>query len=320
MLRSLILSIKCHILKGRSSQLFFFTLALVGFFSSVSAQNTGIRIDKNSVLGGLDGAQILLFENEDDFARLRMTNNLFEASTNNRYWDIAGRIGSNSSGLGDRLNIYLHGYGDILSLHGDGQVHFNGRMTISVLDTINDLSTNVVVKDDGTLAIRKYEIGDSAHAGLVFWVDQSGEHGLVCSFTDLQSSTNDMTPHWSTDITNYTGATGGKGTVVGIEAGMTNTTLIISADPADLDAAARLCADLLDAGVGDWYLPSQGELDLIYQGLFLNGLGTFALGYYWSSTEDSANASMAWGCIFFDGTRSTKQKDGYGRVRAIRAF
>ncbi len=86
------------------------------------AQDTGLRIDKNSVLGGLDGAQILLFENENDYARFRITNSLFNSSTNNRFWDIAGKIGPDNTGLEDRLNFYLNGVGDILSLRGTGRV------------------------------------------------------------------------------------------------------------------------------------------------------------------------------------------------------
>lgn len=167
---------------------------------------------------------------------------------------------------------------------------------------------------------RKYAIGDTAHGGLVFRLDETGQHGLVCSFTDLKSSLNDDTPHWSTDIANYTGATGGS-SIFGSYAGVMNTTLIISADPSDIDSAARLCGDFQQASCGDWYLPSRSELAAIHSNLFLNGVGTFALGgFYWSSTEDKTDPSKAWGISFFSGSPSSRLKDGGGRVRAIRAF
>jgi len=64
---------------------------------------------KELTLGGLNGAHILLKETEDDYARIRITNSLNNASTNNRFWDIAGRIGSDNSGQNDRLNFYSKG-------------------------------------------------------------------------------------------------------------------------------------------------------------------------------------------------------------------
>ncbi len=113
---------------------------------SIHSQDTGLQIDKNSFLGGLEGAHLILFEAEDDYARLRMTNSLFDASTNNRYWDIAGRIGVNSSGLEDRLNFYLRGFGDILSLRGNGRV---GIGTISPAATL-DVIGKIKIGDDGS--------------------------------------------------------------------------------------------------------------------------------------------------------------------------
>ena len=80
-----------------------------------------LAIHGNSFLGTPDGAQLLLMEEEDDFARLRLTNNLHSVS-NNKYWDIAGRISSGVAGANDRLNIYLNGYGDIMTLNGQGNM------------------------------------------------------------------------------------------------------------------------------------------------------------------------------------------------------
>ncbi len=125
--------------------LFWFIAAC---FNHSIAQDTGLRIDKNSVLGGLNGAQILLYETENDYARLRITNSFFNESTNHRFWDIAGRIGPDNSGLEDRLNFFLNGVGDILSLRGTGRV---GIGTISPTAKL-DVRGSIRIDNDATAA------------------------------------------------------------------------------------------------------------------------------------------------------------------------
>jgi hypothetical protein len=86
------------------------------------APRASLEISKNSTLGSIEGAQLLLMEDEDDYARLRMTNSLYNQATNNRYWDIAARIDASDGGVGSLLNFYRHGFGDVLSLRGNGWV------------------------------------------------------------------------------------------------------------------------------------------------------------------------------------------------------
>jgi len=77
-------------------------------------------------------------------------------------------------------------------------------------------------------------------------------------------------------------------------------------------------------GFSDWYLPNRGELQLMYQNLYRNGLGGFAAVMYWSSSEYST--TNAWFMDFSDGRQATglygeesKQRHSF-RVRAVRAF
>jgi len=44
-------------------------------------------------------------------------------------------------------------------------------------------------------------------------------------------------------------------------------------------------------GFSDWRLPTQGELDLMYQNLHINGLGNFMNAGYWSSTVGTSNTT-----------------------------
>lgn len=83
--------------------------------------------------------------------------------------------------------------------------------------------------------------------------------------------------------------------------------------------AARKCLDYSYGGYDDWFLPSKDELNLMYENLHKNGLGSFANSYYRSSSE--SNAYAAWLQYFSSGDQnfSNFRSDVY-RVRPIRAF
>lgn len=197
-----------------------------------------------------------------------------------------------------------------------------GTVRLEKVDTILTGGTSLVRKADGTLGVRQYKVGDVAHGGIVFWVDETGEHGLVCSQADLESTAGDFTHEWSA-APSITGASAGfnvpNGNVDGKGAGVMNTILIISSDRADGDSAARLCANFIEGSYGDWYLPSKGELHLIYSNLHLAGLGNFAVdNNYWSSTESVITEAVSqW---FGVGSQDDDVKTNTRRVRAIRAF
>jgi len=171
--------------------------------------------------------------------------------------------------------------------------------------------------------IPTYSLGDFAQGGIVFLVDETGQHGLVCAKEDQ-----------STEIRWYAGSTGNtqaKGD--GPYAGEANTSIIIAAQVALGDDgstyAARICNDLqiTEGGktYGDWYLPSKEELNLMYQNkgtidatATSNGGSGFASVPYWSSTETSP--SYAWKQNFNSGNNLDSYKARTERVRAVRAF
>jgi hypothetical protein len=187
-----------------------------------------------------------------------------------------------------------------------------GKAKITVMDTVTNVSANVVRQSDGTLALRQYKIGDIAQGGIIFYIDESGEHGLAADTVDL-----------STGIKWYAGTFGvtqAKGD--GPFAGEVNTAIIISSHVAIGDDgstyAARLCAELQKRGFGDWYLPSKEELNLMYTNLYMAGLGGFASMVYWSSTENDSNT--VWTQSFLSGNQVNVNKVNGFRVRAGRAF
>ena len=71
-------------------------------------------------------------------------------------------------------------------------------------------------------------------------------------------------------------------------------------------------------GYTDWFLPSQDELNLLWDSKSLPSLGSFGNGIYWSSSQDGDQ--KAWPQVFDGmGNESQKKSDVYG-VRLLRAF
>jgi hypothetical protein len=195
--------------------------------------------------------------------------------------------------------------------------------------------TNVTVTGSGTTASpyvvnatagsgsTTFSVGDFAQGGIVFWVDETGQHGLVAAKEDQ-----------STGVRWYAGSYGNtqaKGD--GPFSGEANTSIIIAAQVAIGDDgstyAARICNELqvTEGGktYGDWYLPSKEELDLMYQNKAtidatagVNGGSGFARSYYWSSTE--YNFGNAWIRNFGNGYQNGLAKSSTIYVRAVRAF
>ena len=158
-----------------------------------------------------------------------------------------------------------------------------------------------------------YSVGDFAHGGIVFWLDATGQHGLIAATTDQSTGIK-----WYNGTYRYTGTTGD-----GLYAGAMNTTMIVATQMADNQTgnfAAKVCADysVTVGGVtyGDWYLPSKYELNLLY--LQKTAVGGFASAYYWSSGENGSHT--AWLQTFANGSQTTSSKGSPYYVRAIRAF
>jgi hypothetical protein len=83
--------------------------------------------------------------------------------------------------------------------------------------------------------------------------------------------------------------------------------------------AARICNDLTLNIYNDWFLPSLGEVQLMYTNLHLNGMGGFTNGtYYTSSSENDANTAK-YLAFWFNGV-IVSGKSGATPVRAVRAF
>jgi len=158
-------------------------------------------------------------------------------------------------------------------------------------------------------------VGELYGDGVVFWVNHTGNHGLICSLNDIHSGSG---AQWYNGSYTTTGATSDFD-------GASNTTAIIVNQGAGT-YAAQICANYSTANTsaGDWYLPSIDELNKIYNAKYeinkaLN-TNSFTRDSYWSSTEYTSNS--AWKYKFYYGYSNRSSKDlfnGFG-VRAVRAF
>ena len=166
-----------------------------------------------------------------------------------------------------------------------------------------------------------YKVGDTGPGGgKIFFVDRFDEY---TGFTYLEVAPVgvEVQRTWATNAnSNQTTAVSGADSRA-LGAGYQNT-LDIVAQTGNVAAtcAAAYCADLTSGGQSDWYLPSLGEMFLIYRTVYLElSVGGFAYGQYWTSSEYSA--ANAWFQSFQDGGQSTYPDKSYPTyVRPVRRF
>jgi hypothetical protein len=148
-------------------------------------------------------------------------------------------------------------------------------------------------------------IGQQYQGGIIFYIDKTGQHGLISSMTNQGTL-----EEWGC------GGTVIDATSTEIGKGLANTLAIIGG--CSMAGAALACSNLVENGYDDWFLPSKDELHQMYlQRTVVPDLLSY--GVYYSSSE--YDADLVWGQIFDEGFASqVTGKMGVGNVRAIRAF
>jgi hypothetical protein len=201
---------------------------------------------------------------------------------------------------------------------GDQDITGIATNTQAIQDTASQIRADIPT-------VATYSVGDFAQGGIVFWVDETGQHGLVCAKEDQDGGSG---MRWDAGTYGRTRATGN-----GLFAGELNTAIIISSQVSigddGHDYAAQICNYLQitqnSVIYGDWYLPSKYELNLMWTNestinatALENSGSSIASAYNWSSTESSS--SSAWKQTFGNGFQSYYNKYHTSRVRAVRAF
>jgi len=175
-----------------------------------------------------------------------------------------------------------------------------------------------------------HPIGSFHAGGIVFWLDEWGEHGLVCDIVDYAYNAD-----FGCCLIPISGADG-----IEIGTGAQNTQVIVNADCSDSHSeyrlqnirgitAAVLCSNSRSSGYSDWFLPSKNELNQMYlnklkinsTALSLGG-SAFSTGAipYWSSSVDDGDDFSAWLQLFSDGKQNNYTRIFPCNVRAVRAF
>ncbi|MEI6050789.1 MAG: DUF1566 domain-containing protein, partial [Bacteroidota bacterium] len=209
---------------------------------------------------------------------------------------------------GDETNETIKTKLGITTLSGSNTGDQDGsetKVTAGINVTVTGSGTTAspyVVNATGSSSLA---IGDNYGGGIIFWLDASGQHGLIAATADQSTGV-----AWTTFINTVSNAAKD-----GVNGGQTNTERIINQAGAG-SYAAQLCANYRDGNYADWYLPSKYELNLLY--LQKDVVGGFANNFYWSSTEGS-NIDAS-GQFFNVGAQYFFSKGNMYYVRAVRAF
>jgi len=173
------------------------------------------------------------------------------------------------------------------------------------------------------------QLGDEAFGGIVFYLDETGEFGLVASGQDLHEvggtelEEGSFGYEWGCSNINKSWSNG-----YSIGTGYQNTINIVNEGCVSSNGgitAAQAATNFVYEGFNDWYLPSIDELSMMMNflgiaedmGLFyVPPYGSFANEWYQSSTYKEGSDDI-WQYQEYMNTGSC---DGPTRVRAIRSF
>ncbi len=307
-----------------------YELSIASGISATDATNWNNKLDsfsetdpvyESSIAGGITGADTTYWNDKLD--TYNETDPVFDLSmafgiteTDTMYWNDKLDAEEDGSTSNEIQTISRNGLTVTLT-DGDS---FQDSINVYTPGPNIDIANNEI---SNTAPAPIYSIGDFAHGGIVFWIDETGEHGLVCAKQDYG-----VTIRWYAGTNGDTRAYGD-----GPFAGNMNTKIIIAAHVAIGDDgstyAARVCAELkvTEGGISyaDWYLPSKEELNQMYLNqskidstATANGGSSFGATTYWSSTEFGTNG--AWPQNFNTGEQSAAAKSAARRIRAIRKF
>lgn len=180
---------------------------------------------------------------------------------------------------------------------------------------------DILCTDGTTVKPSEFSSSGKTAMGVVFYVDNTGEHGWAMH---LQDQGTDV--QWSpigqyADIPMLTNYSEPRDAIMDLD-GYSNTQNIRNAGPATQYPAAYA----VDFANG-WYLPALGQIRLIFSEMVTLNTSLQVVGgtqfpmnnyyYYWSSTEESS--PFAWN-VSYGGSMGSYGKGFNHRVRSIRNF
>jgi hypothetical protein len=229
--------------------------------------------------------------NESDARAKALIYGIFDADPANQVLTVNGNVGIGTTTPGSKLEV-------------TGQIKITGG-TPAIGKVLTSDATGLATWQ--TPSGGGHFIGESYGGGIVFYVYDNGQHGLIAATADQSTGLVWTNTAFQSTVSNAVRD--------GVNGGLSNTERIIIQAGAG-SYAAQLCANYQGGNYADWYLPSKFELNLLY--LQKTVVGGFANSVYWSSTEDDPSA--AWYQYFSTGIQYTNDKNATAYVRAIRAF
>jgi len=192
----------------------------------------------------------------------------------------------------------------------------------------NHKLTCIVIPEEGEEAnceiniTVKLKLGDSFKGGKIFFVDETGEHGLIASENDVTMG-GDSTFYWGPKKNAY----GFPSIISAFDAnyGKYNTLEMTCSCPSSKYAGYAFKDGYDLNGYNDWYIPAQEELKTLlknqdYVGGFpIPSSNAIWNSTYWSSTESDLNTAVALNTIVMTVTYVTIEDHCY-RIRPIREF
>jgi tetratricopeptide (TPR) repeat protein len=168
----------------------------------------------------------------------------------------------------------------------------------------------------------KLQVGSKYSGGIVFYINESGKHGLMCAEFDFGIA-----------LWGARGEIGASGKGLANGGGISNTKKIVelaswyiekswfNTTKTPVPTAARLCLESNHNGFSDWYLPTEKELELMYKTLKIKNIGNLKSDFYWSSQESDANSAFSVPFIEADDIINVPYfREDLACVRAVRIF
>jgi hypothetical protein len=157
------------------------------------------------------------------------------------------------------------------------------------------------------------QLGDAYQGGYIFYIDATGEHGLVMGPPESETSL-----PWGCAGT-LLDATSNNQAASELGWGMYCTSRIV-VKCAETNTAARYCYNLEYGGYKDWFLPNLGEWNLMIKNIGAStGLALKASSRYWIAYEADANRGAY--CVPSNpGIGVFDSKSNFYLVRPVRAF
>jgi len=300
--------------------------------SSLFKNNSGnynSAFGKNSLYNNEGGSENVGIGDFSGYSNVSGNKNIFIGNEAGYYETGSNKLYiENSSSNETNSLVYGEFDNDILRINGELQIG-NPAGTGYKLPISRGTNNQVLITDGSgnlywsTLSNEHY-IGEIYGGGIVFYIYNNGQNGLIASLNDLDGGNGIQWYNGSNIMTNATDP----------YEGISNTSTIVGLQGVG-SYAAKTCDDYTAGGYSDWYLPSNLELKEIDNAIMIiynilsndgdsqtNPINSEYLaptyGRYWSSTEIASTSAFSY--LFYSGVNNFELKNAKYRVRAIRKF